>query len=103
MKGWVFAIATDYNPGSSPSGNIPLLMALACNNMRLTPTEAFNGVTINGAFAMELGDSHGSISIGKKANLIITKAIPSLDYFVYAFGSNHIRKVLLNGKVVNNA
>ena len=102
-EGLGIAIATDYNPGSSPSGNIPLLMALACNNMRLIPTEAFNGVTINGAFAMELGDSHGSISVGKKANLIITKAIPSLNYFVYAFGSNHIHKVLLNGKVVNNA
>lgn len=102
-EGLGIAIATDYNPGSSPSGNIPLLMALACNNMRLIPSEAFNGVTINGAFAMELGESHGSISIGKKANLIITKPIPSLDYFVYAFGSNHIHKVLLNGKVVNNA
>ncbi len=93
------AIATDYNPGSSPSGNIPLLMALACNNMRLLPTEAFNGVTINGACAMELGESHGSIAPGKIANLIITKPISSLDYMVYAFGSGHIDKVMLKGKM----
>ncbi|MBK8628010.1 MAG: imidazolonepropionase [Saprospiraceae bacterium] len=99
-EGLGIAIATDYNPGSSPSGNIPLLMAFACNNMRLLPSEAFNGVTINGAYAMELGDSHGSIAVGKKANLIITKPIPSLDYMVYAFGSQHIDKVILNGVVV---
>jgi imidazolonepropionase len=99
-EGLGIAIATDYNPGSSPSGNIPLLMAFACNNMRLLPSEVFNGVTINGACAMELGDSHGSIGIGKKANLIITKPIPSLDYMVYAFGSYHVDRVLLNGKIV---
>lgn len=99
-EGLGIAIATDYNPGSSPSGNIPLLMAFACNNMRLLPSEVFNGVTINGACAMELGDSHGSIGIGKKANLIITKPIPSLDYMVYAFGSYHVDHVLLNGKIV---
>ncbi|MFN8338710.1 MAG: imidazolonepropionase [Saprospiraceae bacterium] len=99
-QGLGIAIATDFNPGSSPSGNIPLLMSMACNNMRLLPNEAFNGVTINGAFAMELGQSHGSIAIGKKANLIITKPIPSLDYMVYAFGSNHVDKVILNGEMV---
>lgn len=99
-QGLGVAIATDYNPGSSPSGNVPLLMALACNNMRLLPHEAFNGVTINGAYAMELGESHGSIGVGKVANLIITKPIPSLDYFVYAFGSNHVDRVVLGGKVV---
>ena len=99
-QGLGIAIATDFNPGSSPSGNIPLLMSMACNNMRLLPNEAFNGVTINGAFAMELGQTHGSIAIGKKANLIITKPIPSLDYMVYAFGSNHVDKVVLNGVMV---
>jgi imidazolonepropionase len=99
-QGLGIAIATDYNPGSSPSGNIPLLMAFACNNMRLLPTEAFNAVTVNGAFAMELGNTHGSIGPGKTANLIITKDIPSLDYMVYAFGSQHIDKVILKGKVV---
>jgi len=99
-SGLGIAIATDYNPGSSPSGNIPLLMAFACNNMRLLPNEAFNGVTINGAHAMELSESLGSIAPGKLANIIITNPIPSLDYMVYAFGSQHINKVLLKGKMV---
>jgi imidazolonepropionase len=99
-QGLGIAIATDYNPGSSPSGNIPLLMAFACNKMRLLPTEAFNAVTINGAHAMELGDTHGTIGAGKIANLIITKDIPSLDYMVYAFGSQHIDQVILKGVVV---
>jgi imidazolonepropionase len=99
-QGLGIAIATDYNPGSSPSGNIPLLMAFACNKMRLLPTEAFNAVTINGAHAMELGDTHGTIGTGKIANLIITKEIPSLDYMVYAFGSQHIDQVILKGVVV---
>ena len=94
------AIATDFNPGSSPSGNIPLLMALACNQMRLTPEEAFNAVTINGAAAMEVNDRLGSIHPGKTANLIITKKIPSLDYLVYAFGTDHISKVILKGQTV---
>lgn len=99
-QGLGIAIATDYNPGSSPSGNIPLLMAFACNNMRILPNEAFNGVTINGACALELGDTHGSIARGKVANLILTHAIPSLDYMVYSFGTNHVDKVLLKGKLI---
>jgi len=99
-QGLGIAIATDYNPGSSPSGNIPLLMAFACNNMRILPNEAFNGVTINGACALELGDTHGSIARGKVANLILTHVIPSLDYMVYSFGNNHVDKVLLNGKLI---
>lgn len=99
-EGLGIAIATDYNPGSSPSGNIPLLMAFACNNMRILPNEAFNGVTINGACALELGNTHGSIAKGKVANLILTNAIPSIDYMIYAFGTNHIDKVLLKGKLI---
>ena len=102
-QGLGIAIATDYNPGSSPSGNIPLLLALACNNMRLTPEEAFNGVTFNGACAMELGNTHGSVTPGKVANLIITKKIPSLDYFVYSFGTDHIEWVLLNGNLIRQS
>ena len=98
-EGLGIAMATDYNPGSSPSGNIPMLMALACNNMRILPAEAFNAVTINGACALELGESHGSVARGKVANLIITKPIPSLDYMVYSFGSNHVDKVILRGKI----
>lgn len=100
-SGLGIAIATDFNPGSSPSGNIPLLMSLACNHMRITPEEAFNAVTINGAAAMEISDTVGSIHPGKKANLIITKNIPNLEYLVYAFGTNHISKVMLNGKIVH--
>lgn len=100
QSGLGIAMATDFNPGSSPSGNIPLMMALACNNMRLLPVEVFNAVTINGAHAMEIGDSHGAIGIGRRANLIVTKAIPSLDYMVYAFGSRHINQMILNGKVI---
>lgn len=99
-QGLGIAMATDFNPGSSPSGNIPLLMALACNPMRLLPAEVFNAVTINGAHAMELGHSHGAIEAGRVANVIITKSIPSLDYMIYSFGSMHIDQVILNGKIV---
>lgn len=93
-------IATDFNPGSSPSGNIPFLLSLACTKMKLTPEEAFNAVTINGAYAMQLEDEVGSITKGKLANLIITKNIPSLTYIPYMFGTNHIKTVLVRGKVV---
>lgn len=93
-------IATDFNPGSSPSGNIPFLLSLACTKMKLTPEEAFNAVTINGAYAMQLENEVGSITKGKLANLIITKNIPSLTYIPYMFGTNHIDKVLVRGKVM---
>ena len=92
------ALASDYNPGSSPSGNMPFIMALACTQLKMTPEEAFNAVTFNAAHAMELANELGSITIGKKANLIITKAIPSLAFIPYAFGSNLIDQVLINGK-----
>ena len=94
------AIASDYNPGSSPSGNIPLLMGIACHNMKITPEEAFNATTINGACALELENEIGTIGKGKWANLIITKPIPSLAYIPYKFGSNHISRVLIKGKVI---
>ncbi len=94
------AMATDFNPGTSPSGNVPLLMSIACNHMRILPVEAFNAVTINGAHAMEIGNNYGSITVGKVANLIITKPNTSLDYMVYAFGANHIDKVILRGEEV---
>jgi imidazolonepropionase len=93
-------LATDFNPGSSPSGNIPFLLSLACTKMKLTPEEAFNAVTINGAYAMQLEDEVGSITKGKLANLIITKNIPNLTYIPYMFGTNHIEKVLIRGKVM---
>lgn len=91
-------LASDYNPGSSPSGNMNFVVALACIQMRMLPEEAINAATINGAHAMELADLVGSISIGKKANLIITKPIPSLAFIPYSFGTNLIEKVMLCGE-----
>ncbi len=92
------ALATDYNPGSCPSGNMNFILSLACSQMRMTPEEAINACTINGAAAMEVNDSLGSIKIGKKANLIITKPIPSVAYLPYAFGTNLIEKVIISLK-----
>lgn len=90
------ALASDYNPGSCPSGNMNLILSLACSQMRMTPEEAINACTINGAAAMEVNDILGSIKVGKKANLIITKPIPSVAYLPYAFGTNLIEKVMIS-------
>lgn len=98
--GLPLALATDYNPGSTPSGNMNFVVSTACIKMKLTPEEAINAATINGAYAMGLSKTHGSITKGKKASLIITKEIPSYGYLPYAFGSNLIEKVLLNGKEI---
>jgi imidazolonepropionase len=98
--GCAVALATDYNPGSSPSGNMNLVIAMSCIQMRMLPEEAINAATLNGAYAMELEQQAGSITIGKKANLIFTKPIPSLAYLPYAFGSNSIDKVMINGIIV---
>ena len=98
--GCAVALASDYNPGSSPSGNMNLVVAMSCIQMRMLPEEAINAATINGAYAMECGDQLGSITIGKKANLIITKPIPSLAYLPYSFGTNLIDKVMINGEFV---
>ncbi len=95
-NGLPVCLATDFNPGSTPSGNMPFVLSLACINMKLTPEEAINASTINGAYAMGLSKTHGSIAVGKKANLIVTKPISSYDYLPYAFGSNVIDKVILN-------
>lgn len=95
--GLPLALATDYNPGSTPSGNMNFVVATACIKMRLTPEEAINAATINGAYAMGLSSSHGSITKGKKANFIVTKPIPSYSFLPYAFGSNCIESVYLNG------
>lgn len=96
--GCAIALATDFNPGSSPSGNMNLVVAMSCIQMKMLPEEAINAATINGAYAMELQDEVGSITIGKKANLIFTKPISSLAYLPYAFGSNLIDKVMINGE-----
>ncbi len=93
-------LATDYNPGSTPSGNIPFVMSLACIKMKMLPEEAINAVTINGACAMELQHELGSITKGKRANLIITKPINSINNIPYSFGSNLIDTVIINGYVV---
>jgi imidazolonepropionase len=94
------ALASDYNPGSSPSGNMNFVVALSCIQLKMLPEEAINAATINGAYAMGLQQQTGSIAIGKKANLIFTKPIPSLAYLAYAFGNNHIDKVMINGEFV---
>ena len=93
------AIATDFNPGSSPTGNMNFVLAAACIKMKLTPEEAINAATINAAHAMGLSHTHGSITKGKKANLIITKEIPSYGFLPYSFGSNYIEQVICNGEL----
>ncbi len=96
--GLPLAIASDYNPGSSPSGNIPFAASLACLNMKMSTNEVLNAATINGAYAMAVEKELGSITIGKKANLIITEKIPSFDYLPYRFGTNCIAQIIVNGK-----
>lgn len=98
--GLPLALATDYNPGSTPSGNMNFVVATACIKMKMTPEEAINAATINGAYAMGISDTHGSITIGKKANFIITKPIPSYYQLPYAFGSNLIDSIFLEGKII---
>lgn len=94
------ALASDYNPGSCPSGNMNFVVATACIKMKLTPEEAINAATLNGAYAMGIANTHGSITVGKKANLMLTKKLPSYYQIPYAFGSNPIEQVILNGKVI---
>ena len=98
--GLPIALATDYNPGSTPSGNMNFVVSTACIKMKMTPEEAINAATINGAYAMGISNQYGSICRGKKANLIITKEIPSYHYLPYAFGDNLIDKVIINGRIV---
>ena len=98
--GAAIALASDFNPGSSPSGNMNFVIALSCIQMKMMPEEAINAATLNGAYAMELQDQVGSITIGKRANLIFTKEISSLAYLPYSFGENLIDKVMLSGKFV---
>jgi imidazolonepropionase len=99
--GLPLALATDFNPGSTPSGNMNFVVATACIKMKMTPEEAINAATINGAYAMGLSETHGSITKGKKANLILTKPISSYYQLPYAFGSNLIESVFLEGGILN--
>jgi imidazolonepropionase len=94
------ALASDYNPGSSPSGNMNLVVAMSCIQMKMLPEEAINAATINGAYAMELEKLTGSITIGKRADLIFTKQIPSIAFLPYSFGTNLIDKVMINGQLI---
>ncbi len=94
------ALASDYNPGSTPSGNMKFVLSLACIQMRLTPAQAINATTINGAAALGLAQTHGSIAVGKVANLIITRPIPSIDFIPYAYTSDFVEAIILNGEIV---
>ncbi len=100
-SGCAIALASDFNPGSSPSGNMNFVLSLSCIQMRLLPEEAINAATFNGAFAMDCNNDLGSIAVGKKASLIFTKPIPSLGYLPYAFGSNLIDRVMIGGEWVS--
>jgi imidazolonepropionase len=99
--GCAIALATDYNPGSSPGGNMNFVVSLACIQMKMLPEEAINAATLNGAYAMGLGDTLGSITPGKKANLIFTRPISSLAYLPYAFSTNCINRVMIAGEFIS--
>ena len=99
-RGLGIAIASDFNPGSSPSGNMQLMMALSCILYKITPEEALNAVTINSAAAMSSDQHLGSIATGKKANIIITKPVPSLAFIPYSFGSNLVEEVIIGGVTI---
>ena len=100
--GLPLAIASDYNPGTSPSGNMNLMIAFCCVQYKMTPEEAIHAATINSAYAMGISETHGSIAVGKKANIFITKEIPGYAFIPYSFGTNLIETVIINGKVLNN-
>lgn len=95
----IVSLATDYNPGSAPSGNMNMVVSLACIKMKMTPEEAISAATLNGAAAIELSGELGSIEKGKRANLMITRPLSSPSFLPYNFGHNHLKQVLLNGKI----
>ena len=99
--GLPIALASDYNPGSSPSGNMKFIMSLGTIKLRMLPEEVINASTINGAYAMGISEEMGSITKGKIANVFITKRIPTYEYMPYAYTSNLIDKVILNGKIID--
>ncbi|ESU28229.1 imidazolonepropionase [Flavobacterium limnosediminis JC2902] len=98
--GLPLALASDFNPGTTPSGNMNFVVATACIKMKMTPEEAINAATINGAYAMGISDTHGSITKGKSANIIITKPLTSYYQIPYAFGSNLIEQVIIEGQLI---
>lgn len=101
-KGLAVSLASDFNPGSTPSGNLSFVYALACIKQKLTPQQALNALTVNAAFALEVENQLGSITIGKQASFMITKPIPSLAYIPYSFGESQIESVIINGKLMSN-
>lgn len=100
-SGLAVAIASDYNPGSSPSGNLWLLWSLACIQMRLTPEEALTALTVNGAAALDLSADRGSITAGRRADLIVTKPVPSLAFIPYSYGDEFTERMIINGKPID--
>ena len=99
--GLPLALASDYNPGSAPSGNMNQVLSLACIKMNMSPEEAINAATLNGAYAMNVSHEMGSITRGKRANLLLTKPVNSYAFLFYAFGANHLDKVFINGNVIS--
>ena len=97
----VVALASDYNPGSTPSGNMNFVVSLGCIKLKMTPEQAVNAATLNGAAAMELSEEVGSIAVGKKANLFITRPMTSLAFLPYSFGQSQVETVILNGEIYN--
>ena len=100
--GLALAIATDYNPGSAPSGNMNFIVSAACVKLKMTPEEAINAATINGAYAMGISNMYGSITKGKKANLIITKPLNHYNEIPYAFAHNPVESVIINGQILKD-
>ena len=100
QNGLPVAMASDFNPGTSPSGNMQLIMSMACIRYRLTPEEALNATTLNTAYAMGVSDQLGSVTKGKIANLIITQPMPQLEFMPYYYGANKVAKMILNGKII---
>lgn len=100
-NGLALALASDFNPGSTPSGNMNFVVSTACIKMKMTPEEAINAATLNGAYAMGISDTHGSIAKGKKANLMVTEQINSYNVLPYSFGTNNIASVYINGERIS--
>jgi imidazolonepropionase len=98
--GLPLALASDYNPGTNPTGNMNFVVATACIKMKMTPEEAINAATLNGAYAMGVSATHGSITKGKRANIIITKPISSYYQLPYSFGTNLIEKIMIEGQFI---
>ena len=100
QNGLPVAMASDFNPGTSPSGNMQLILSMACIRYRLTPEEALNATTLNTAYAMGVSEELGSVTRGKTANLIVTEPMTRLEFMPYYYGANKVAKMILNGKFV---